>query len=268
MQDSATTGPIGKAGADDAGAGKRKRPGWDNLSYTTRVTAAFAFIAAMTALVAIGVVSFVWEQHFQTYTRENMVSTAESVANDIAANYEKSGTFDAQTLAPARYMVNVTPSIGMRVVDNTVPANTDQSVVFDSTLVENGEDAAGGVSLVPKHAKPEQMVTVPIEVKSPDNEMTQAVGSVSVWVLGSDTLLRSTDEEFRNKSYQAMFFAAAMAILLASCIGFLFARNLVGPDVYKRQAVPWARTPASTRSSSSTCASTWASRPTRCPRRC
>ncbi|RNL08261.1 HAMP domain-containing protein, partial [Parvibacter caecicola] len=51
----------------------------------------------------------------------------------------------------------------------------------------------------------------------------------SVWVLGSDTLLRSTDEEFRNKSYQAMFFAAAMAILLASCIGFLFARNLVGP---------------------------------------
>ena len=34
MQDSATTGPIGKAGADDAGAGKRKRPGWDNLSYT------------------------------------------------------------------------------------------------------------------------------------------------------------------------------------------------------------------------------------------
>ena len=42
--------------------------------------------------MAIGVVSFVWEQHFQTYTRENMVSTAESVANDIAANYEKSGT--------------------------------------------------------------------------------------------------------------------------------------------------------------------------------
>ena len=221
--------PLARRARDDAGAGKRKRPGWDNLSYTTRVTAAFAFIAAMTALVAIGVVSFVWEQHFQTYTRENMVSTAESVANDIAANYEKSGTFDAQTLAPARYMVNVTPSIGMRVVDNTVPANTDQSVVFDSTLVENGEDAAGGVSLVPKHAKPEQMVTVPIEVKSPDNEMTQAVGSVSVWVLGSDTLLRSTDEEFRNKSYQAMFFAAAMAILLASCIGFLFARNLVGP---------------------------------------
>ena len=208
---------------------RRLRFGWKNLSYTSRVTLAFAAIAAMTALVAIGVVSFVWEQHFQTYTRENMVSTAESVAKDIAANYEKSGTFDAQTLAPARYMVNVTPSIGMRVVDNTVPANSEQSVVFDSTLVENGEDAADGVSLVPKHAKPEQMVTVPIEVKSPDNEMTQAVGSVSVWVLGSDTLLRSTDEEFRNKSYQAMFFAAAMAILLASCIGFLFARNLVGP---------------------------------------
>ena len=33
-------------------------------------------------------------------------------------------------------------------------------------------------------------------------------------------------------------------------------------------AARWARTPASTRSSSSTCASAWALRPTRCPRRC
>ena len=228
MQDSATTGPIGKAGADDAGAGKRKRPGWDNLSYTTRVTAAFAFIAAMTALVAIGVVSFVWEQHFQTYTRDNIERTAQQVAQDIAENYEKSGTFDAQTLAPARYMVNVTPSIGMRVVDNLVPANSEASIVFDSTLIENEEDGADGVSLIPKHAKPEQMVTVPIVIDQ-GQPSEQAVGSVSVWVLGSDTLLRSTDEEFRDKSYQAMFFAAAMAILLASCIGFLFARNLVSP---------------------------------------
>ena len=47
---------------------RRLRLGWNNLSYTSRVTLAFAAIAAMTALVAIGVVSFVWEQHFQTYT--------------------------------------------------------------------------------------------------------------------------------------------------------------------------------------------------------
>lgn len=225
------TAPLNAPGTQDAPTpqDQHRHLNWGSLSYTTRVTLAFAFIAAMTALVAVGVVSFVWEQHFQTYTRENMVSTAESMAKDIAANYEKSGTFDAQTLAPVRYMVNVTPSIGMRVIDNTVPANSDQSVVFDSTLFDHGGTATSDVSLVPKHAKPEQMVTAPIEVKSEDSGTIQAVGSVSVWVLGSDTLLRATDEEFRNKSYQAMFFAAAMAILLASCIGFLFARNLVDP---------------------------------------
>ena len=47
---------------------EKKHLRWANLSYTTRVTLAFALIAAMTALVAIGVVSFVWEQHFRTYT--------------------------------------------------------------------------------------------------------------------------------------------------------------------------------------------------------
>ena len=229
MQDSATTGPIGKAGADDADARAHKRPGWDNLSYTTRVTAAFAFIAAMTALVAIGVVSFVWEQHFQTYTRDNMLSVAETTAEKIAENYQETGMFDEQTLAPARYTVSATPSIGMRVTNNLVPFDPDskESVPYDSSRIENeeGDGAVGGLSLAPKQAKPEQMVTVPIII----NNDEQAVGAVSVWVLGSDTLLRSTDEEFRNKSYQAMFFAAAMAILLASCIGFLFARNLVGP---------------------------------------
>ena len=51
---------------------RRRKFGWTSLSYTARVTLAFALIAAMTGLVAIGVISFVWEQHFQTYTASNM----------------------------------------------------------------------------------------------------------------------------------------------------------------------------------------------------
>ena len=233
VQDSATTGPIGKAGADDANARKRKRSGWADLSYTTRVTAAFAFIAAMTALVAIGVVSFVWEQHFQTYTRENMQSVAEITAANIAVKYEASGTFDEATLGPARAMIEVTPGVGMLVIDSTNPeANPRGLTVFDSTLINDGEGGDGkgtstgiskDLSLAPQKMDMQNAAQAPIIVHD------RAVGSVRVWVLGSDTLLRSTDEEFRSKSYQAMLFAAAMAILLASCIGFLFARNLVSP---------------------------------------
>ena len=67
--DTGTTGPIVVPHESDGKKRRGIRFGWDNLTYTTRVTAAFAFIAAMTALVAIGVLSFVWEQHFQTWTQ-------------------------------------------------------------------------------------------------------------------------------------------------------------------------------------------------------
>ena len=68
---------------------KRRRLRWSDFSYTTRVTLAFALIAAMTALVAIGVVSFVWEQHFRTYTADNMKTLCETTADRIAVLYKK-----------------------------------------------------------------------------------------------------------------------------------------------------------------------------------
>ena len=217
----------GKEGKpEDAGA-RRKKIGWSSLSYTARVTLAFALIAAMTALVAIGVVSFVWEQHFQTYTRDNMESVATITAEQIADRYEESGRFDGETVLPARTMLAMTPGIGIRVVNNTVPYDADSttSVPFDSTRIasKSSQGGLGNTSLAPKNPSPDQMATATIEVDG------QAVGSVNVWVLGSDTLLRSADEEFRNNSYQAMAIATVVAIVLASCCGFLFARGLVNP---------------------------------------
>ena len=81
---------------------EKKHLRWSNLSYTTRVTLAFALIAAMTALVAIGVVSFVWEQHFRTYTADNMQTLCETTANRIAAIYEETGDlWNPETTRPA-----------------------------------------------------------------------------------------------------------------------------------------------------------------------
>ena len=67
---------------------RRRKFGWTSLSYTARVTLAFALIAAMTGLVAIGVISFVWEQHFQTYTASNMETLAETTASRIEERME------------------------------------------------------------------------------------------------------------------------------------------------------------------------------------
>ena len=200
--------------ADSDEEKKHKSRRWGNLAYTTRVTLSFSLIAAMTALVAIGVVSVVWEQHFQTYTQDNMRAIAETTAEQISNRYE--GEFSKTALAPASNAVSLTQGIGMQVV------NASGEVVFDSSTITEGLEGIVLPSIAPQQSQ-SNMAYAPIVV---DN---QAVGSVRVWVYGSDQLLRAPDQEFRDKSYQAMILAAILAILLASIIGFFFARNLVRP---------------------------------------
>ena len=52
---------------DESGETKQKK----GVSFTARITLSFAAIALMTALVAVGMLSFVWEQYFpKLYTRK------------------------------------------------------------------------------------------------------------------------------------------------------------------------------------------------------
>lgn len=226
--DSGTTGPVV---VPHTGAGRKRGQkilSWENLTYTTRVTAAFAFIAVMTALVAIGVLSFVWEQHFQTYSQDNMKSLAENTAHKIEESYRETGTlYSRDVQAIAEYAQSLSSGVGIVVVDNI-----GQSEVYNSTRMKMGNSASpapndgpsfdGGPSLAPG---------VNFNGMEHANIIVDgvAIGSVRVWVYGSETLVTQADEEFRNNSYQAMVFAAVLAIVLASCIGFLFARTLVGP---------------------------------------
>ena len=194
--------PTVDMGAVDSAPRKKKRAKvrWSSFSYTTRMTLAFAFIAAMTALVAIGVVSFVWEQHFQTYTADNMETLADTTANRIADNYEHTGDlWNPDTTKPAAQATEMTSGVGVKVID------------------------AGGLqkSFEPKDSSQVAMANIIVDGK--------AIGSVHIWVYGSDTLMRQPDQEFRNNSYQAMLLASVVAMILASCIGYLFARNLVAP---------------------------------------
>ena len=83
--------------------------------------------------------------------------------------------------------------------------------------------SGSGRTLAPPISASQQFASAPIEYGG------AAVGSVRIWVYGSETLLTQADEQFSNNSYQAMVFATVLAIVLASCIGFLFARTLVRP---------------------------------------
>lgn len=207
---------MAESSTETEAEGRKRCFSWKSLSYTTRVTISFALIAAMTALVAIGVVSFVWEQHFQTYTRENMQTVADTTAEQVAARFAVTGGFSDYVLQPAEYAVNVTAGIGMQVLDS------HGNVMFDSSIERLDNEATVTPSLAPR---PGSNNTARAAIVANN----QAIGSVRVWVYGSDTLLRASDEEFRNQSYQAMVWATIIAIILASLIGYLFARNLVRP---------------------------------------
>ena len=189
---------------------------WSNFSYTTRVTLAFALIAAMTALVAIGVVSFVWEQHFRTYTTDNMQTLCQTTANRIANIYKETGDLWApETTKPAAQATEITSGVGVKVTDMKGGTPFDSSILI--------EEQQGGTlkSFAPPNESQIAKADIVVDGKK--------VGTVRLWVYGSEALMRQPDQEFRDNSYQAMFIAAAVAIVLASCIGFLFARNLVAP---------------------------------------
>ena len=126
--DTGTTGPIVVPHESDGKKRRGIRFGWDNLTYTTRVTAAFAFIAAMTALVAIGVLSFVWEQHFQTYTQANIYKLAESTAEQIAEIYSDTGTLDNVGIATVAGYAAKLNGVGVKAVNMLSEEFTARSV--------------------------------------------------------------------------------------------------------------------------------------------
>ena len=114
--------------AVDPDGGARRPRIWSDLTYTTRLTVSFAAIAAMTALVAIGVLSFVWEQHFQSYTRANLETTATNIASKIATRYAETGEFTDYTVAPAQEVYGDSKGVGIVVRDK------DGKTIWDSTL--------------------------------------------------------------------------------------------------------------------------------------
>lgn len=209
-------------------------------SYTTRVTVTFALVAMMTVIVAMGVLSYVWEQHFQAYTRENVQELADATAESVAARYEANHSVALETIASSPDMGY--PSIGM---DDVQPAQSahmlqpgmgiqvtsakDGQVIYDSSLPEEGGVPAGDSRNITAEASFAPGGNDKVATSSIVLSNGKAVGSVHMWVYGSEVLLSKADQTFRNQSYQAMAFAAVLSVVLASCIGFLFARGLVDP---------------------------------------
>ena len=158
---------------------KRKKKG---MTFTLRVTLTFVIVSLMTIFSAVAMLSFVWEQHFQSYTRENMERLANSTADSIAVAYERyHGDWYGSTLAAASSAGSLYDTVSIQVT------NESGSVVYDNTN-DQGKPAFTNFNEVEKNT-----AIAPIIVQG------KQVGTVYVRAFGSGYSGHATRSRFQDE---------------------------------------------------------------------
>ena len=211
-----------------------------HMSYGTRMALSFALTSLMTVLILVCVVSVVWGGVFSEYTRANVTEIAQLTSQKLASIYETKGSWSLSDLASLSDSTMTSDDIGLQVMD------ADGTILYDDTwpaapvaaeLKRLREEGSSGeesddeswpaqahslVSTAPTDA--EGAVTEQIVTSDGEN-----VGSVRLWVMGSDVLLTKADAAFRDRTFNAMVIAAFVAVVIALLVGLLVSRSLVKP---------------------------------------
>ena len=181
------------------------------ISFTKRVMLVSIAVSLITIISSVVVLSAVWNQHFQSYTRENVQRVADGTAAAIADGYEQSnGDWYGGALSAATSASSLYDSVYLQV------RTIDGTIVYD----DRANDVLGSVDVKEDGSN---VASAPIMVDG------EKVGTVFVRVPGSETLLTKFDEDFRDKSYNAMIFAAVIALIIAMVMGAIFARTIAAP---------------------------------------
>ena len=186
------------------------------FSYTARLMGAFVLTAVMTAAIAASILAVVWENQFQSYTRENMENLATKTANQISKEYRDGGGFTADVYNTVSEVTTLSPDIAVQILD------ASGNVVYTDAQDENTTAGADStvVSLSPS---PTQIASAPITVDGAN------VGTVRVWAFQSNALLTQNDIQFRSDSYKALLIATIIAVFLAAIVGLLIAKGMLIP---------------------------------------
>lgn len=191
------------------------------MNFRQRMMLCFAVVAVSTTLLFVAVLTVVWNNQFNDYTRTTMDELATTTASTLADFYDTRGYWSTTNLEGAARVAASMEDVGIQIL------NANGVVIYDSTLI--GLHGAGqatsemlDMSLAPTDTS--TVVTKPI-VSSEGN----TVGTVRVWVYGSDLLYTQRDLDFRNSSIGAMALAGATSVLLAIAMGLAFSRALTRP---------------------------------------
>jgi len=193
----------------------------DAMNFRQRMMLCFAVVAVSTTLLFVVVLTVVWNTQFNNYTRTTIDELATSAASTLADLYDTRGYWSTTNLEGAARVVVAVDDVGIQIL------NANGVVIYDSTLIGFAGSGQSGaevldMSLAPTDAS--TVVTKPIE-SSEDG----LVGTVRVWVYGSDLLLTQRDIDFRTSSLEALVLAGIASVLLALVMGLVFSRALTRP---------------------------------------
>lgn len=178
------------------------------LSYKARAIISFVVIALITVGISMGMVALIWGQFFSTYAANNIESLAKQTANRIEVAYEKTLDLGGDTLTPAVELAGSSDELGVVVAD--MGGNT----LYTSASGDSAKD------------NPSAATQIAIASVYYDGE---TIGSVRVWVYGSNALMSKVDREFLRDTYLALACAGGISLIIALVIGIIFARALVHP---------------------------------------
>ena len=192
---------------------------------TTSFTGRMAFFSALTAVMTAAILSIVlavvWEQQFQGYTRQNMQRLAQQTADTLGMQYDKGGDrWTSSVIEYAKTTVSAYPDISMQILD------ANDALVYDETAANRA--ASGKMSHDSKQNPVPSSANDIVSAEVIDN-VGKKVGTVRLWAFGSEALITKSDAAFRQNSYTAILMAAAVAIFLASIIGYYTSRALTRP---------------------------------------
>lgn len=130
---------------------KWKKKGF-TISFTKRVMLVSIAVSLITIISSVVVLSAVWNQHFQSYTRENVQRVADGTAAAIADGYEQSngdwygGALSAATSASSLYD---SVYLQVRTIDGTIVYDDRANDVLGSVDVkEDGSNVASAPIMV------------------------------------------------------------------------------------------------------------------------
>lgn len=181
-------------------------------TYRAYLVAAFGMVAAITGIIIIGVVAFVFNVYFTSYTSNNMEAVSEFTASRIADEYNYTRSLDSINYESLMQNLQINDEAGIMVLD------ARGNSVFD-TSVHDGR--IGGKGEGPSAAS---QVAIADIVNN-----NKVIGSVRIWIYGSDVLMNKLDYAFRNDTYQALVVAGLAAVLIATLIGLWFSQTLIKP---------------------------------------